>query len=481
MSTLVIIVLTLIVLGLGVGVFVLATQISDANRRLKSYEKITDIEKHVEEQRSVAAKTKSEAQDLKQKIDKAKQQYSQYVDVLGKFRSVHELQARVDTLASEVKKAESQLVVAQGAAEMESIGLYERVYDYDDPAYFRRDMDECIKKQKAMVKEGEACVAQQTWVVGDSVKKGEQMMKEQINLMLRAFNGDCTAAIAKVKHGNFATQEKKIRRAFDALNKLGKTKEIFLQPEYLTLKIQELRLTNELEIAKKAQKDREREIREQMREEAKAEKEIADARKKAERDEELKLKALDKARKELSDEHGKHNEKLAGLVAKLEGELAEALDRKAKAIARAQLTRSGHVYVLSNVGTMGERVYKIGMTRRLVPDDRVKELGDASVPFPFDVHAMIYSEDAPALEKSLHNHFDERRVNQVNRRKEYFNVTLQELQEAVKQCHTGAVTFVVDHPAEEYRESILIREKIEHGERQLHEEAEEVEELEAIA
>jgi hypothetical protein len=102
---------------------------------------------------------------------------------------------------------------------------------------------------------------------------------------------------------------------------------------------------------------------------------------------------------------------------------------------------------------MGERVYKIGLTRRLVPDERVKELGDASVPFPFDVHAMIYSEDAPALETSLHQHFNACRVNKVNTRKEYFRTTLDQIRAAVARLHTGAVTFVVDHPAEQYRES----------------------------
>lgn len=144
------------------------------------------------------------------------------------------------------------------------------------------------------------------------------------------------------------------------------------------------------------------------------------------------------------------------LVAKLEEELKEAIDRKAKAIARAQLTRSGHVYILSNVGTMGADRYKIGMTRRLVPDERVKEFGDASVPFPFDVHAMIYSTDAPALEAKLHKRFNDRRVNMVNTRKEYFDVTLAEIIAAVSELH-GNITFVLDPAAEQYRETLVMK------------------------
>jgi hypothetical protein len=158
----------------------------------------------------------------------------------------------------------------------------------------------------------------------------------------------------------------------------------------------------------------------------------------------------------LAEEHGQHNAKLEELIHKLEAELHDAIDRKAKAIARAQLTRSGWVYVLSNIGTMGETVFKIGMTRRLEPLERVKELGDASVPFPFDVHAMIFSEDAPRLEAALHNRFADRRVNLVNLRREYFAVTLQEVQQAVAELF-GPVTFRTKPEAEQYRETLVMR------------------------
>ena len=140
-------------------------------------------------------------------------------------------------------------------------------------------------------------------------------------------------------------------------------------------------------------------------------------------------------------------------MTRLETELKEALDRKAKAIARAQLTKSGHVYVLSNVGSFGEGVYKIGMTRRLDPLERVDELGDASVPFPFDVHAIIFSADAPGLENKLHRVFAERRVNLVNARKEYFRVTLDEIRVEVEKLHR-LVTFVLVPPAEEFRKTL---------------------------
>jgi hypothetical protein len=149
---------------------------------------------------------------------------------------------------------------------------------------------------------------------------------------------------------------------------------------------------------------------------------------------------------------GEQTAKLEGLVSRLESELREALDRKAKAIARAQLTKSGHVYILSNIGAFGEGVYKIGMSRRLEPLERVYELGGASVPFPFDVHAMIYSENAPDLECALHRHFTNRRINMINLRREFFRVTLEEIRAAVAE-HFGHVTFVLEPEAAQYRQT----------------------------
>ena len=282
------------------------------------------------------------------------------------------------------------------------------------------------------------------------------MTNEQIRLTLRAFNGECDAAIGKVKYNNIDRIETRITKCYEAMNKMGATNQVSLSQRFLDLKLQKLFLAHEYEIAKQEEKERQREIKERIREKEKAEREIAEAKKKTEKDEADKLAALEVARKQLADEHGKHNEKLEALVAKLETELQSAIDRKAKATARAQLTKSGHVYVLSNIGTMGDNVFKIGMTRRLEPLERVKELGDASVPFPFDVHTMIYSEDAPTLENELHKRFDSRRVNLVNLRREYFNVSLLEIQDAVADLH-GLVTFRLEPEAEQYRTTLAMK------------------------
>jgi hypothetical protein len=281
------------------------------------------------------------------------------------------------------------------------------------------------------------------------------MVDQQIKLMLRAFNGESDAAIVKVKYNNATAMEGRISRAFDQINKLGKTKQAFVANEYLQLKLQELYLVHEHQERKQEEKEEQRRIREQLREEERVAKEIEVAKATAEKDEALALRALEKARQELALEGGKQTTAMQQLIAKLESQLSEALDRKAKAIARAQLTKSGHVYVLSNIGSFGEQVYKIGMTRRLEPLDRVYELGDSSVPFYFDVHALIYSENAPQLENRLHKYFAARRVNKVNLRREFFRVSLPEIMQAVKELH-AEVTFVTEHAAEQYRKTVAM-------------------------
>ena len=249
--------------------------------------------------------------------------------------------------------------------------------------------------------------------------------------------------------------ENRIKRSFEAINKLGVATRVWITPEYLNLKLQELYLVHEHREKVEEEREEQRRIREQMREEEKALREIENAKRDAENDEANKTKALAKARQELATADHKQVDRLKLIVDRLEADLKDALERKAKAIARAQLTRSGHIYVLSNIGSFGEGVYKIGMTRRLEPLVRVHELGDASVPFGFDVHAMIYSEDAPTLEHTLHECFKSRRVNMVNARREFFRVTLDDIRIAVE-TNFGVITFVTVPEAEDYRKTLAM-------------------------
>jgi hypothetical protein len=370
--------------------------------------------------------------------------------------AVRDNETELVQLVKQIKQRKEELHFIDEEAEMQSFGIYQPRFDFDHSDDYRDAMKKCVSTQKEIVRDKTACTCATTWSVSGSEAKGRTMVNRNIKLMLRAVNGECDAIIAKVKHNNVESSEKRIVKCFEVINNLGSTNEISFSNEYEQLKLHELYMTYEYAALKQEEKEREREIRQAMREEEKAQKEIAKAKEKAEKDETVKEAALEKARRELADLHGKHNAKLEALVGKLETELSEAIDRKAKAIARAQLTKSGHVYVLSNIGTMGDRIFKIGMTRRLEPLERVKELGDASVPYPFDVHAMIYSENAPELENGLHKIFERRRVNLVNLRREYFFVSLDEIRDAVADLH-GLVTFKLKPDAEQYRASEVSR------------------------
>jgi hypothetical protein len=272
--------------------------------------------------------------------------------------------------------------------------------------------------------------------------------------MLFAFNGECDGLIAKVKWNNALKTKERIQKAFENINKLGVTTNTEITADFLRLKLEELALTYEYEQKKYEEKEEQRQIREQMREE---QKELEKAQREAEDEERRYQKALDKAKSELGTDSQKELEVLNEQITTLEKRLAEAHERKERAIAMAQLTKVGHIYVISNIGSFGEHVYKIGMTRRLDPLDRIRELGDASVPFHFDVHAIIYSENAPQLEYELHKKFSNHRLNRINNRKEFFHVTLEEIETFVKEHANAEIEFTRLAEAREYRETLTLK------------------------
>ena len=228
-----------------------------------------------------------------------------------------------------------------------------------------------------------------------------------------------------------------------------------LDPSYLDLRLQELILVHEHQEKLHDEREEQRRIRERMRDEEIAQRQIEKAKKEAEEDEERYQQALDLARIEVERAQGVKQERLAAKVSELQRRLEEAHANKERAVARAQLTRSGHVYVISNLGSFGEHVYKIGMTRRLDPLEADPELGDASVPFAFDIHAVIFAEDAPELEAQLHRAFAHRRVNRVNERKEFFKVNIDEIAAEVRK-QRAEITITLAADAEDYRKTLVL-------------------------
>lgn len=369
------------------------------------------------------------------------------------------LNIEVSALRSHIATLKQELVALDEVANLRSFGYYKPHYEFATSVqWFEAKVDEVRERQKRMIKNKTAAVCHIQWTVDGSVQKGQKQINQTLKLILRAFNGECDAAFAKVKYNNVVVMEERIRKAWQAINGLVEVQQCNIASDYLHLKLEELQLVHEHQERLQAEKEEQRRIREQMRDEEIAQRQLEKARQDAEKEEQRYAAALTKARREVEEAAGAKQLKLQNQIAELERRLQEAHDNKERAIARAQLTRSGHLYVISNIGSFGEHVYKVGMTRRLDPHERIRELGDASVPFEFDVHAVIYSEDAPALENQLHRAFHNRRVNRVNERKEFFRVSIDEIAEVVR-AHRGDIEVTRLAEAQDYRKTLALIEQ----------------------
>ena len=398
-------------------------------------------------------KLKAYIQSQDSAIQQKQAELDSLAGVIGTARTTAEVAAQAQYYRNYLAQLKADVESVEETKSLQEFGFYRPRYTFDSSDTYQSRLDAIRAKQKSMLKSKSACVCSIEWTVDGSKAEGKKLVNQQLQLMLRAFNGECDAAVGKVRFNNAVSLENRIRRSFEQINELGETQRIVISPEFCNLKFDELHLAHELQQKKAEEKEEQRAIREQMREEQKVAKEIDKARQSAEREESVKSQALERAARGIGRDDRRQTAKLESLVSRLENELRDAIDKKAKAIARAQLTKSGHVYILSNIGAFGEGVYKIGMSRRLEPLDRVAELGGALVPFPFDVHAMIYSEDAPQLECSLHRHFAHRRVNLINLRREFFRVTLDDVRAAVAK-YFGQVTFVLVPEAEQYHQTL---------------------------
>ena len=365
------------------------------------------------------------------------------------------VQVEIDNTESTLEELKKQVSILEDEVDIQSYGLYEPKYDFGDSALYKTEIDNIRKKQKAMIRDKTAIICRTEWVVDGSKVKGRQKTNQQHRLMARAFNGECDSIIPKVRYNNYSRIEDRIRSAFKAINKLGEAQTSYISLEYRDLKFEELRLVHEYQEKLQAEKEEQYRIREQMREEARAQRELEKAQQEAEKEEKRYQETLDRARREIERATGEKHNKLESEIERLNELLLEAQANKERVMSRAQMTRSGHVYIISNIGSFGEHVYKIGMTRRLDPEDRIRELGGASVPFRFDIHAMIYSEDAPTLENALHQMLEKRSVNRINARKEFFNVNLEEIEKIVRQQDVNA-EFIRIPLAEEYRKTQAI-------------------------
>ena len=371
---------------------------------------------------------------------------------------VAELEAKKERLEKEIDKRTSKIdalkkeaVFFEDAITFQEFGLYTPRYDFVTSEEYKEELDRIRDAQKKLIKNDKAIIGATTWTVNGSKSKGNKMIADMKKLFLMAFNSDCEDVISKVKYNNFDMSLKKIHQSANSIEKLGKSMSLKITQKYIDWKEEELTLAFEYQQKKQEEKEAQKAAKAEMREAARLQKEIQAQRKKIEKEQTHYQTAYEKLLKQL--EENPDNADLLIKKSELENQLKD-IDRAIKDIDyREANQRAGYVYIISNIGAFGENVYKIGMTRRLDPQDRVDELGDASVPFNFDVHAMIFSDDAPALETALHKAFEDRKLNMVNTRREFFNVTLDEIKEVVKENFDKTVEFVDVPDAEQFRVS----------------------------
>jgi hypothetical protein len=407
------------------------TEINKLKDQLEVYRPIIDVDE-------AALKRELELAELETKRNDLSRGYSQGLETFNSLRK-------------EISLFESKLDLIE-------YGIYEPVYDFEKSDDYREAQKKIVDKQKDLIRLDRAAICTTDWTVEGSASKGKIIISRFKKLMLRAFNGESSALISKVKWNNIVQMSERLSKSYADVNKLGDGFKVSLSLEYLDLKEKELALEYEYQAKKQQEKENMRAIQDELREEEKARREFEQVQREAEKQEAAFLKALEKARKEIGLVTGAEYEKLSDRIAILEIELAQAREKKERALSMAQQTKRGHVYVISNIGSFGEDVYKIGMTRRLEPNDRIRELGDASVPFKFDVHAMIYSDEARTLEYELHKAFSDNKVNMLNYRREFFNVTLQEIEDKITELGFKA-EFTAVPEAMEFRETLLVKEK----------------------
>ncbi|TAJ69002.1 MAG: DUF4041 domain-containing protein [Phenylobacterium sp.] len=356
-----------------------------------------------------------------------------------------EKRAIYDALLSEIAVYDDRLSFAE-------MGVYDPHFDFTDSEAYKDAIRKCRDRQKVLIASKQAVVCRTAWTVDGSKTKGETMANRSIRLTLRAFNNECEVAVANVRWNNVSTMAARITKAQEQIDKLNQSNNTVITNDYAKLRLEELLLTHEYREKLKAEKEERAEAARLAREEQRLIRDLEEAQEREAHYEQL----VAKARAEAATSVGVNLDAQLSRIQVLEAELAEAHSKAERAQAMAEQTRSGYVYIISNIGSFGEGVIKIGLTRRLDPLDRIRELGDASVPFVFDMHAIIYSEDAPNLERTLHAEFEARRINAQNYRKEFFRASLDEVEAAIQRLAPSA-PFFKDIEAQEYRETLARR------------------------
>lgn len=358
-------------------------------------------------------------------------------------------------LLARIRELEQALAVARagsgdaGVVELsdqrvlQDVGIYRYHHPLEDAAAYKERLEALNARIDEFVKTGKAVLASDLFTFDGSLAKGRKMTADFSKLMLRAYNAEADNCVRSLRSGNVRTAKARLERAMAGIERLGALMEMRVNPDYHQVRIEELELTADFQMKVQQEKERAREERAELREQQRVEKELAAERERLDKEHAHYVGVLEALRAK-----GDH-----AAAAELEGRLHDIETAIEANDYRAANIRAGYIYVISNVGALGPNVVKIGMTRRLEPRDRVRELGDASVPFLYDTHALFFSEDAITLENELHKAFAHRRVNHVNERREFFFATPADVRELLVEKVGGLLEFNEEPEAPEYFQS----------------------------
>lgn len=430
---------------------------------------ILSNEKELEDLKTAYLKLDAETKELQELKAKTNELEINFQE--NEAKNIQAKQEYADTIELINSIAEKKIVADKTIASLQSkIDLYSRLDDfvgygfYDTPDYlyetserFAIEIKAVRDKQKELIKDDDVIVQTGKNNFNINLSFIEKILQAQKKLLIRTFNIECDFLIEKVNPANFERTLNRITSLASELEKLSADLRYGFNQAYIELKLEECKLQFQFQLKKKEEQEEQRLIKEQMREEEKARREYEAQMAQAEKEEKLYQNLLERARTELEKTSNEERQQALLKIQTLEQELAEAKAKSERAKSMAEQTRRGHIYIISNIGSFGENIYKIGMTRRLDPMDRIKELGDASVPFSFDVHAMIYSEDAPRLENELHKTFHNNRVNAINLKKEFFHVSLEKIKEETERLTNNTAEFTMTILADEYYQTQRLR------------------------
>ncbi len=404
----------------------------------------SELKKQIEDLRSSRDK-------LQKDIETQKANFTIIDEDIKLKKEIENLRSTRDKLQKDINVKKEKLIVMDEDILVQEFGLYTPTYDFASSLDYKEKLHEIRANQKELIKNKLAVTAVADWAVNGNKRQGTKMVTDTQKLLLRAFNIECDEIVSKVKYTNFDSSLNHLYKAAEAISKLGTIMQISITQEYIQLKVKELRLAFEYRQKKQEEKEAARIAREEMREAAKLQAELEAQRAKLEKEQTHYQTAYEKICDQLNDDP--NNEDLLNKKNEIEEHLSNVEKSLQDVDYREANQRAGYVYVISNIGAFGENVYKIGMTRRLDPQDRIDELGCAAVPFNFDVHAMIFSDDAPRLEAALHRAFEDKKLNMVNKRREFFRVSLDEIKDVIRKNYDKTVEFVDTPDAEQYRVS----------------------------